>query len=185
MSSRLLQVLGLVWFVSELCLTRRSGAHATSKDRGSLRILWLVEWASIGCGIVAAFQFPSCRLPARDLFYIFGVCLFVVGLVLRIHAIIYLGRFFTINVAIAADHRLVDSGPYRFVRHPSYTGALMLFVGLGLGIGNWLSLVFIFVPILAAFWWRMKVEEAALVEALGEPYRRYMARTKRLVPKIY
>jgi len=61
----------------------------------------------------------------------------------------------------------------------------MLFFGLGLGIGNWLSLVVIIVPVFAAFWWRMGIEEAALLEALGEPYRCYMKRTKRLVPMIY
>ena len=65
---------------------------------------------------------------------------FVVGIAIRWYAIVYLGRFFTVNVAIAADHRLIDSGPYRFVRHPSYIGALMAFLGLGLTLGNWVSL---------------------------------------------
>lgn len=91
----------------------------------------------------------------------------------------------SINVAIASDHRLVESGPYRFVRHPSYTGALMLFLGLGVAMGNWLSVVIISVPIFLAFWWRMRIEEAALLEALGETYRSYMNRTKRLIPMIY
>jgi protein-S-isoprenylcysteine O-methyltransferase len=116
---------------------------------------------------------------------ILGVGVFVVGLALRLCSIFYLGRFFTGKVAIATDHRLVDSGPYRFVRHPSYTGALMLFIGLGLVIGNWLSLVVIIPPVFAAYWWRMRIEEAALAEALGDPYRCYMKRTKRLVPMIF
>jgi protein-S-isoprenylcysteine O-methyltransferase Ste14 len=107
------------------------------------------------------------------------------GMVLRLYSIIYLGPFFTNNVAIATNHRLIDSGPYRYIRHPSYTGALMLFLGLGLGTGNWLSVVVIIVPVFAAFWWRMGIEEAALLDALGEPYRCYMKRTKRLVPMIY
>ena len=185
MTLKLLPLLGFIWFVSELCLTRRSGPGATSKDQGSLRVLWLVEMASIGCGILAAYHFRAGGLPERHLFYVLGVCVFAMGLVLRLYSIIYLGRFFTINVAIATDHRLIDSGPYRFVRHPSYTGALMLFFGLGLGIGNWLSIVVIIVPVFAAFWWRMGIEEAALLKALGEPYRCYMKRTKRLVPMIY
>ena len=178
-------ILGLVWFASELLLTRHSGAGATSKDRGSLGILWFIEIVSIGCAVTIAYHCPAYGLPARHLFRILGICIFVVGLALRLYAILYLGRFFTINVAIATDHRLIDSGPYRFVRHPSYTGASMLFFGLGLGIGNWLSLAVIVAPIFAAFWWRMKIEESALAEALGDPYRRYMERTKRLVPMIY
>jgi protein-S-isoprenylcysteine O-methyltransferase len=114
-----------------------------------------------------------------------GVLVFAVGMVLRIYSIIYLGRFFTVNVAIAPDHLLIDSGPYRFVRHPSYTGLLMLFFGLGLGIGNWVSIAVIVIPVFAALWWRMRIEEAALLEALDESYRCYMKRAKRLVPKIY
>jgi protein-S-isoprenylcysteine O-methyltransferase len=185
MNLQLLAVFGLVWSAAELFLTRRSGPGATSKDRGSLVVLWLVEVVSIGLAIMAAFHLPNFGLPARKVVYAFGLCVFVVGLVLRVYSILHLGRFFTINVAIATDHRLIDSGPYRFVRHPSYTGVLMLYLALGLCLGNWLSLVVIIVPIFGAFCWRMAVEEAALIEALGEPYCRYMKGTKRLIPMIY
>jgi protein-S-isoprenylcysteine O-methyltransferase len=109
----------------------------------------------------------------------------VAGIALRWWAIIHLGRFFTVNVAIAADHRVVDDGPYRFVRHPSYTGALMSFVGLGLTTGNWLAAVVLVVPISVAFLRRITIEERVLAAALGEPYRAYAARTKRLVPFLY
>ncbi len=148
-------------------------------------MLWLVETVCVACSVMVAYRLPVCVLAPRHLFLVCGICVFVIGLVLRLYSILYLGRFFTINVAIATDHRLIDSGPYRFVRHPSYTGALMLFLGLGLGMGNWLSLVVITVPVFAAFWWRMRIEETALAEALGEPYRIYMKRTKRLIPVIY
>lgn len=180
-----LPILVLIWFVSELCLSRCSGPGATSKDQGSRWVIWLAEIVGIGGSILAAILLQFGAQRQQYLFYVFGACVFAVGLVLRIYSIIYLGRFFTINVAIATDHRLIDSGPYRFVRHPAYTGGLMLCLGFGLGIGNWLSLVIIVVPIFAALWWRMKIEEAALLEALGEPYRNYMKRTKRLVPMIY
>jgi protein-S-isoprenylcysteine O-methyltransferase len=80
---------------------------------------------------------------------------------------------------------VIDSGPYRFVRHPSYTGALIAFVGFGLCLGNWLSLLLITLPISAAFLWRIRVEERALLEALGDNYRAYMERTKRLLPFVY
>jgi protein-S-isoprenylcysteine O-methyltransferase len=98
---------------------------------------------------------------------------------------VYLGRFFTVNVAIAADHRLIDSGPYRFIRHPSYAGALMAFLGLGLTIGNWVSLGLLLAPTLMVFQRRMDVEESALIQAFGTRYQDYMRRTKRLLPGIY
>ncbi len=107
------------------------------------------------------------------------------GLVLRWWAIITLGRFFTIDVTIQKDHELVERGPFCLVRHPSYTGVLLAFVGFALSLNNWAALVVILVPIFAAFVRRMNVEEEALSQALGSRYGEYMARTKRLVPGIY
>ncbi|HEU6448587.1 MAG TPA: isoprenylcysteine carboxylmethyltransferase family protein [Verrucomicrobiae bacterium] len=107
------------------------------------------------------------------------------GIVLRWYAILYLGRFFTVNVAIAEDHRLIDTGPYHFIRHPSYTGSLLSALGVAMSLQNWISFLIVFVSILAVTLWRIHIEEQALAEGLGQPYRSYMKRTKRLVPGIY
>jgi len=126
--------------------------------------------------------------PSLALFknlYAVGVALFVIGLGLRWYAIIHLGRFFTVNVAIQNDHRVVSSGPYRLVRHPSYLGALLAFLGLGVCFINLISFAIIVVPITAAFIYRIRIEESALMESLGTNYREYAARTKRLIPFIY
>jgi len=80
---------------------------------------------------------------------------------------------------------VIDTGPYRLIRHPSYSGALMAFLGLGLCIGNWASLATMLIPTLLVFSWRIRVGEQALLGALGEPYLTYTQRTKRLVPVIY
>jgi protein-S-isoprenylcysteine O-methyltransferase Ste14 len=101
------------------------------------------------------------------------------------YAIVHLGRFFTVNVAISSSHRLIDTGPYRFVRHPSYTGALMAFLGLALCLANRASLVILLVPVFLVFLRRMHVEERALLQAFGDQYRDYMRRTKRLIPAVY
>ena len=78
-----------------------------------------------------------------------------------------------------------SEAPFRFVRHPSYTGVLLAFVGLGLSLGNWAALLVILLPIGAAFIHRMDVEEDALSRALGSRYTDYMKHTKRLVPFVY
>lgn len=88
-------------------------------------------------------------------------------------------------MAIASDHQLVESGPYRYLRHPTYTGALLAFLGLGLCMGNLVSLGFIVIPIFLAFRRRMRVEEEALLGAFGDKYRTYMQRTRRLLPFVY
>jgi protein-S-isoprenylcysteine O-methyltransferase len=181
-------ILGLIYVVSELGLSlkkRAKAGEALDRDRGSLRLLWIVITLSVFLAFNVAYVVPAARLGAGFGMRYLGVALFIAGLNIRWYSIIQLGRFFTVNVAIAANHRLIDTGPYRFVRHPSYTGALMAFLGLGLCLGNWASLVVMVVPIFLVFLWRMRVEEEALLQGLGDPYRDYMNRTKRLIPAVY
>ena len=179
--------LGLLYTFSELWLgiTRRSRGAAVSHDRKSLRILWIVILASIFFGIEAAYWFPSAEMPYRPLLRVIGLFVFVFGLALRWYSIGYLGRFFTVDVAIHSGQRVIETGPYRFIRHPSYTGAMLAFLGLGLSLGNWWSLAVFILPTFLAFLVRIEVEERALAEAMGEQYRSYQLRTKRLVPFLY
>jgi protein-S-isoprenylcysteine O-methyltransferase Ste14 len=114
-----------------------------------------------------------------------SLLLLVIGLVIRWTAIFTLGRFFTTRVAIHDDHRLVRTGLFRLVRHPSYTGLLLLFLGMALSFGNWLSFFVIVVPFLAALLYRIQVEESSLVEVLGQEYVDYRRSTKRLLPGIF
>ena len=96
-----------------------------------------------------------------------------------------LGRFFQLTVVVQEDHRVVESGPYRVVRHPSYSGLLLIFVGVGFTLGNWLSVAACLVLPLLGLLVRIRSEEAVLNRELGEPYRAYSARTRRLVPRLW
>jgi protein-S-isoprenylcysteine O-methyltransferase len=176
-----------VFGISELglLLRRRAASGTSSWDRGSLRRLWLVMLGSIGSAFLCARLVPWASLGSDRLWLRIGVTLFCLGVVLRWYAIIYLGRLFTVDVAIAADHRVIDSGPYRYLRHPSYTGLLLVCLGLGVGLANWIALLVITVPITLAIVQRLRIEEAALTASLGQSYRQYANRTARLVPFIY
>jgi len=181
-------LLGVVYLISELLLTvtRRSRSRTgTKQDRSTLLVVWLVIMVSVAAGIYVAKHWAAAALPHHRSFMFAGVALFVIGLFLRWWAIITLGRFFTVDVAIEPDHELIERGPFRMVRHPSYTGVLLAFVGLALTLGNWAALLAILVPIGAAFIHRMNVEENALSGALGPQYTDYMRRTNRLVPFLY
>lgn len=180
--------LGLVYLFSEVLLTatRRSRSRTgTKQDRSTLGVIWLVISVSLIAGINVAKLWPAAALPQGEMFAHVGVFLFIAGLVLRWWAIIALGRFFTVDVTIEQDHELVERGPFRLVRHPSYTGVLLAFVGFALTLRNWAALLVILVPIFVAFIRRMNVEEEALARALGSRYADYMRRTKRLVPFVY
>ena len=182
-----LTTLGIIFVASELSLAlgKRSKSGAAAKDRYSLPLLWLVITASLWLGFEVRARFPAGRLPEAQIIYPIGVVLFILGLIVRWTAIIYLGRFFTVNVAIAKDHQLITTGPYRFVRHPSYTGNLFLFLGFTLCMLNIFSMLVVLLPISAAFLWRMHVEEKALLQAFGDRYQAYAATTRRLIPAVY
>jgi protein-S-isoprenylcysteine O-methyltransferase len=180
--------LGSVYFASELLLTvtRRSRSRTgTKQDRSTLLVIWLVIMISIGAGVFVAMNWRAGALPNGHAFEVAGVVLFAAGLIFRWWAIVTLGRFFTVDVTIEKDHELVERGPFRLVRHPSYTGVLLAFVGFALTLRNWGAILVVLVPIFVAFVRRMNVEEEALARALGERYEQYMKRTRRLVPFIY
>ncbi len=181
------QILGPLFGLSELVLAlfKRSKTGAVSMDRGSLWLLWAVILVSILLANGAASHLPQADSRILRETRPLGVALFFGGLALRWWAIVHLGRHFTVNVSIAADHRVVDSGPYRLIRHPSYAGALAAFIGLGICYTNYASLVVIAVPVTLAFLRRIAVEEAALTAALAGDYGAYAARTKRLIPWVY
>ncbi len=181
------QALGLTYLVSEvlLTITRRSRGEGVRQDRSTLRVLWLVILLSVAAGLYLALHVKAARLPHGELWRLIALVLFATGIALRWWAIVTLGRFFTVDVQIAQDHELVERGPFRVVRHPSYTGVLLAFLGFALSLTNWASLLAILLPISAAFVHRINVEEQALSNALGERYLSYMRRTKRLIPGIY
>lgn len=182
-----LGTISAIFLASEIALviSRHSRTQSKGKDRLTLPLLWLVITLSIFAGFYCRAAFPQFRLPRPSVFYIAGLILFVFGLIIRWVAIIQLGRFFTVNVAIAKDHQLVTRGLYGYVRHPSYSGTLLTFFGFALCLVNWLSFAVIFVPVTIAFCWRMKVEEVALTEAFGDRYRNYTSSTARIVPRLY
>jgi protein-S-isoprenylcysteine O-methyltransferase Ste14 len=109
----------------------------------------------------------------------------VAGLALRIWAIRHLGKFFTVDVGIQLGHTVIQDGPYRFVRHPSYSGSLLALVGVGCLTFSWLGLFLIVSCTVIAYALRIPVEEKALFAQFGAQYAEYAARTKRLIPGIY
>lgn len=166
-----------------IALFLRAGRGDRTDDRGSLR--WFVTL--LPASWVGAFMLAGAPWGFFGNTSIYGAGLVVIGagVLLRWWSVATLGRLFTINVAIRTQHRLVDTGPYQYVRHPSYTAVLLVQVGAALCLGNALSLIVLVVPLLFTLVNRMRVEENVLAAGLGQTYRDYMARTKRLIPAIY
>jgi protein-S-isoprenylcysteine O-methyltransferase len=109
----------------------------------------------------------------------------LMGIALRWYSAAILGKYFTFDVAIQSGQTLVELGPYRYIRHPSYSGALLTLFGFGLALGNWVGLAASLCCTGFAYAYRIPVEEAVLASALGEAYQQYMRRTWRLVPFLF
>ena len=109
----------------------------------------------------------------------------LLGIIFRLYAIKTLGRYFTVNVTIREGHKIIKQGLYKYLRHPSYTGSLLSFVGFGISLNNWVSFLIVMIPVTASFIRRMNIEERALTEQFGEEYITYKKQTWRLLPFIY
>ena len=173
-----------VWVGSEMFLgwKLRPAAGSVASDAGSRWLLISSVWLGIALSFALAFAAPAAAFTSgrRTLFY-GGIVLMVVGLAFRWYSIRVLGKSFTYVVHTRPDQRVIENGPYRWIRHPSYTGALLTIIGVLVALANPLSFLGL-IPALAGYTYRIQVEESALVRDLGEPYRSYMKRTKRLIP---
>ena len=114
-----------------------------------------------------------------------GVCVMLLGIALRWYSAAVLGKYFTFDVAIQSGQPLIEAGPYRYIRHPSYSGALLTLFGFGMALGNWVGLAAALICLGSAYAYRIPVEEAALASALGTTYDEYAKRTRRLVPFLF
>lgn len=159
---------------------------ARQVDRGSFVVMSILTGGGVVVGCVLAAIWTSAAIPwLRPQVTLAGIVVIVLGAALRWWAIFTLGQYFTFEVAVRSTQSVVRSGPYRFVRHPSYTAILIMLLGVGMALANWASLGAMLVGGLFGLLYRVRVEERALVEALGQPYTDYMRHTSRFIPFIY
>jgi protein-S-isoprenylcysteine O-methyltransferase Ste14 len=114
-----------------------------------------------------------------------GLVLIALGIGLRAWSIATLGRFFQYHIQVQAGHRVVTAGPYRYVRHPSYSGIALVLAGLALATGDVLSLAAVAILGGAGLTVRIRAEERQLTEALGAQYERFAAQRRRLMPGVW
>lgn len=176
---------GYVAFEVFLLATRRGGGAAKPADRGTLRIVWLLTLGGCFSGFFLARRVTIFNWPEERWLLYLADFLLVSGLLIRVWAIYHLGKYFTVDVGIQPGHRVIHDGPYRFVRHPSYTGAIVALAGIGCLTFNWLGLALVLACACLAYALRIPVEEKALLSQFGAEYQEYSAHTKRLIPGIY
>jgi len=176
-----------VWIGTELFLgarKRRLPAGATDYDSRSK--WWVIGsvWGCVAIGMWVAFLFPSTAIRSgRTALFVLGLFLMVAGMALRWYSIQVLGTSFTCEVSTRPGQEVIQTGPYRWIRHPSYTGGLITVLGVLVCCVNWASLPALLVA-LGGYAYRIRIEERALARDLGPAYEDYMRRTKRLIPFV-
>ena len=175
----------VIWVVLELRQSITHRPEGVAADwRSEILFRLIIGIGALGAGALSGVAQPAMIRPSQVADGI-GLVLFWSGIALRTWSFRTLGRYFTFTVQTSGDQPVIAVGPYQRVRHPGYTGLLLVFMAVGLLIGNWLSFVCLIVAAIGGLVFRIRVEERALLQHLGDGYREYAASRKRLVPFIW
>jgi len=163
---------------------RRKNKATTTNDKGSL---WLL-YGLITLGYALSFSIGVTKIGRVyhwNTFFAIGMALVVIGFTIRMYSILRLNQYFTYSVAKVKNHKIIDTGLYKFIRHPGYLGQLMIFMGISISISNWISILLMMIPVMLGYLYRIKVEEKFMTDQFGEDYQHYQDRTKRIIPLLY
>ena len=175
----------VIWVLLELRQGFRHRREGVKASWGS-EIVFRLAVAAGALGAIALSRVaPSAAIRPAAIAAWIGLGLLWCGIALRFWSFRTLGRYFTFIVQTSGDQPVITTGPYRVIRHPSYAGILLAVMGLGLFIGNWLSLAGLTLALACGLVFRIRVEERALLQNLGDDYRNYAATRERLVPFIW
>jgi protein-S-isoprenylcysteine O-methyltransferase Ste14 len=178
-------VLWVATAIIEVAGVARRRTEATKKDMGSRVVLRLCIFPGVIVLAASPKIAPGAEIHPPLVAVVVGMVIFAAGEALRIWAKAALGRYFTYTVMTSSDQTVITSGPYRYVRHPSYTGILLIAIGAGTVWDNWLGLGAVTLGTLVGLAYRIYVEEKALLDELGDRYRTYAQDHKRLIPRVW
>jgi protein-S-isoprenylcysteine O-methyltransferase Ste14 len=170
----------------------RTGEKARSltidkADRKSTRLIGLAVGISVMLLLLSPLfnHFRLGQLEAGWFTGWLGIIMMLLGIFLRFWATRVLGRFYTRTLLTTADHRIVQDGPYRLLRHPGYSGSLLVWIGAGWAANNWIVFACVTLIFCLSYLYRIQTEETMLKAKFGEEYEDYVRRTRRLIPFIY
>jgi protein-S-isoprenylcysteine O-methyltransferase Ste14 len=166
-------------------ISRRQEPSSTSQDKNSKLLIAVGQGVAIFAAFRIALTVPSAMLPHRIWLFWTSIGAIAGGSLLRRHCWRQLGASFTGAVIVRQEQVVVERGAYAYIRHPSYTAGAIMFLGIGLALDNWISLAVLLAAVFIVYGYRVYVEERALAAVIGDPYRRYMLRTKRFVPFVF
>jgi protein-S-isoprenylcysteine O-methyltransferase Ste14 len=177
----------ILYGLLEIFMSRRLREKKKVSKSGDKGSIWLL-FISISVGYWLSFIIASTktgRIYHWNTFFAIGALLVITGLIIRITSILTLKQHFTYTVTKVENHELIETGLYKYIRHPGYLGQLIIFLGIATSLSNWLSVLLMIIPVLLGYLNRINVEEKFMIEQMGQKYVDYQKRTKRLIPYIY
>jgi protein-S-isoprenylcysteine O-methyltransferase len=189
MDKKLLFIITLTYLYGflEIYMSMRQRKKKKIKESGDKYSIWILG-IFIGIGYFLSFRVANTeigRLLQADTFFLLGIILFSLGLVIRLKSIMTLKQQFTYIVTKVENHELIESGLYKYIRHPGYLGQIIIFLGISTSLSNWLSVLLMITSVLIGYIYRITIEEKFMTNQIGEKYVNYQKRTKKLIPFIY
>jgi len=182
----LVGVVIVYWFRKERFWGPRAGGAMLKQENDDRSFWWIV------IGMIAAFFLPPIEylllpaiLPRVNWMEVTGLMFIVLGSALFIWARRTLGKFYSGHVSVVEGQPLVQSGPYRFIRHPAYAGYVLIALGIAFGYSSLTGFIVIPTLLLPSMIYRMSVEDQLLAEYFGEQFGKYADKTARLIPGIW
>lgn len=176
-----------LWIFSEFFIViktkrQRKGISAEQKDKGSFWFMVIAIFLSVFLVFLCqGMGWGNVNRTVSDI----GATLAIIGVLFRLWSVIVLGKHFSLKVSVTSEQKIIQHGPYRLLRHPSYTGALITFIGIGLALNTWIGAFILLLAFVIVYTYRIRIEEKLLNESFPEQYPDYAKRTWRLVPFIW
>lgn len=155
------------------------------KDKGTAnQIIWTIYISQLATILEASYiRYPES--VSWNMLTTVALSLMIAGLFIRSWAVFTLGNYFTWHITVQKDQKVIRSGPYAYIRHPGYFGALITYVSTALFLHAWFSLALSAVILPVAFIRRIDHEEAEMKNSLGAAYESYSRSVKRFIPGIW
>jgi protein-S-isoprenylcysteine O-methyltransferase Ste14 len=167
--------------------TAAASLQTEASDQGSTRTIG----QAFGMSTIAVLLAPVLtalgmgRSPRQESLFRLGIVAMVAGLLLRVWATQVLGSSYTRTLQVGQEQRIVQSGPYRVICHPGYTGTLLVWLGAAVALANWVVAPLASLTMLRVYHRRIAAEEEMLLQSFPAEYQEYMRRTWRLIPFLY
>jgi protein-S-isoprenylcysteine O-methyltransferase Ste14 len=182
------KVVALLWILMVACIAMFGANKSAKDDRSSMYFLAITLTTvlpTIGYTVNAGTTAPGAFSWGFPVISYIGFVVFLLGLIVNWTGILTLNKQWSAVVVISKDHKLIDTGIYKYIRHPIYAGVLLELLGLGLALANWITILVLVLLNAASLAYRMYVEEKGLEKHFGEAYIEYARTCKRLLPGIF